>query len=232
MLLTRPLAQAERFAEDCLAQFPEIPILISPILRIEARPIARSFDGVASLILTSENAVRALARMGAKLAGLPALCVGDRTAAAARSIGLNAVSVGGTSDDLVEAILGRPAAGALLHLRGAESRGEIAARLSAEGRQIDEAIVYDQRPLKLSLEAKRLLSGDLPVVLPLFSPRSAALLGNDTEHSRAPLHLVALSLAVAERWSGPTPERIVVAKKPNSTGMLHGIAQVIRGCRE
>lgn len=232
MLLTRPLAQAERFAEDCLAQFPGLPILISPILRIEARPLARSFDDVASLILTSENAVRALASMGAKLPGLPALCVGDRTAAAARSIGLYASSVGGTSDDLVEAILCRPATGTLLHLRGAESRGEIASRLSAEGREIDEVIVYDQKPQKLSLEAKRLLSGDMPVVLPLFSPRSAALFGNDTEHARAPLHLVALSLAVAERWSGPVPERIVVAKKPNSVDMLDGIAQAIRGCRE
>ena len=228
ILLTRPVAQAERFAEECRSVFSELQVLISPILRIEARPLARSLDGVASLILTSENAVRALSSIGAKVSGLPALCVGDRTAFAARSIGLEAESVGGAADDLVEAVLSTPSKGPLLHLRGAESRGEIAARLSSEGRNVDEAIIYDQIPEKLSPEAKLLLASPGSVVLPLFSPRSAELLGFASEHARAPMRIVALSAAVAERWSGPTPERLLVAREPNSAEILRSIALAIR----
>ena len=228
ILLTRPLAQAERFAEYCRAEFPELPILISPILRIEVKPLSRSFDGVATLILTSENAVLALASIGAKVTGLRALCVGDRTAAAARAIGLDATSASGTADDLVEAVLATPDTGPLLHLRGAEARGEIAKRISAEGRQIDEAIIYEQMPEKLSPEANLMLAGARSIVLPLFSPRSAALLGIASERASAPLRIVALSAAVVEHWSGPTPERLVVAREPNSAAMLHGVAQAIR----
>ena len=225
VLLTRPQPQAERFAEECRAEFPDLPIFISPILRIETRPISRSFDDIASLILTSENAALALASIGAKVAGLPALCVGDKTAAAARSVGLEAESVGGVADDLVDAVLATPDTGPLLHLRGAEVRGEIAERLSAKGRQVEETIVYDQIPAKLSPEARQLLAGARSVVLPLFSPRSAALLGIASERARAPLRIAALSAAVAEQWSGPTPERVVVAQEPNSAEMLRAVAQ-------
>lgn len=231
ILLTRPLTQAERFAQECRAEFPDLSILISPILRIEARPLTRSLKGVAGLILTSENAVRVLASTGAKVAGLRALCVGDRTAAAARSIGLDAASTGGSADELVVSVLATPATGPLLHLRGAEAHGEIAARLSAEGWKVDEVIIYDQRPMELSPVAHALLARAYPVVLPLFSPRSAELLGIAVGRARSPLRIVALSSVVAERWSGPTPERVVVAREPNSAEMLRGVAQAIRSLK-
>ena len=228
ILLTNLQLQAERFAEVCRVKFPDLPIFISPILRIETRTISPSFDGVACLILTSENAALALESMGTKIAGLPALCVGERSAAAARSIGLDADSVGGSADDLVEAVLATPATGPLLHLRGSETRGEIAERLSTAGRQIDEVIIYDQIPAKLSPEVKLLLADVNPVVLPLFSPRFSALLGIALERVHAPLCLVALNSAVADQWAGPTPERLEVALKPNLDEMMHAVARAVR----
>lgn len=224
ILLTRPRAQAERFADACRAALPGVPVLISPILRIDPRPITHGLDGIAGLILTSENAVRALAETGLPIAGIQAWCVGDRTAEAARRIGLDATSAGGAADDLVTAILAAPDRGTLLHIRGAEARGDIAARLASSGRAAEEVIAYDQRPEPLSDEASALLTGSVPVILPLFSPRSAMLLGKAAIGSIAPLRLAALSLAVASSWAGPGPDVVAIADRPTSDHMLRRVA--------
>ena len=87
--------------------------------------------------------------------------------------------------------------------------------------------VYDQQALPLSAAGRALLRGQAPVVLPLFSPRSARLAAQAARDAAAPLWLAAISAAAAAAWGqagGPVPARRVVADAPDAGGMARVIA--------
>ncbi|MDJ0824800.1 MAG: uroporphyrinogen-III synthase [Rhodobacter sp.] len=202
-------------------------MVISPVLRIEPRDALVDLTGVAGVVLTSENGVLGLPRTVPE--GLVAYCVGDRTADAARASGLSAVSAGGAIEDLAALIRNDALTGPLLHLRGAEVRGDLPAILAGTGAELREVVVYDQVPLDLTAEAKGVLSGTAPLVAPLFSPRSAALLGTAAQGAAAPLWLVALSPAVAEAWRGPEPALLRIADRPDAAAMTERLVTIYTG---
>lgn len=209
ILLTRPAPQSDRFAAAlglrCL-----ISALIAP------RFLAPDIPPHDALILTSETGAEAARGL------LPcrAYCVGDQTAATARALGFDAISAQGDAEALIALIL-TTATGPLLHLRGREARGDIAARLTAAGIPTHEVIAYAQEERPLTPEAIIALRGQTPVVAPLFSPRSAALLAAEAVRigATAPLCVVAMSQAVADaaRALDPAPR---VAARPDGNSML------------
>lgn len=224
VLLTRPQAQGDRFAADLVARFGDrIAITTSPLIApafltpdIPPRPYT-------ALIFTSETAVTS-----ARVPNLPsrAYCVGDRTAAAATAAGFAAQSAQGDAAALIALIRSSAEVGPLLHLRGADTRGDIAATLTAAGIPTDQAITYDQRPQPLTPEAKSLLDGQTPVLLPLFSPRTAELLAA-LGPFRAPLWLAALSPAVAEAAAPLRPARSMTASAPNAAALLTAVSTFV-----
>lgn len=227
-LLTRPAARGDRFADELRTRFgPAVRIVLSPLLMPDYLSPALPED-VAGVIFTSETGVTALGRLR-PARGLPAWCVGDRTAQAARLAGYQARSAAGDAAALVAAILAEAHPGPLLHARGEDSRGAVAERLTAAGTPTAEALVYVQRPVPLTDEARRLLSGLDPVVVPLFSPRTAALLGAAVADMRgtAPLWVVALSPAVAEAAAPLAPARQAVAPNPDAFALLDAVEGLI-----
>ncbi len=225
LLLTRPQAQSERFATEARARLgAEVPVVISPVLQIEPTGAAVSLKAIAAVILTSENGARALAE-AADVSGLTAYCVGDRTAATADAAGMTAISAGGSADDLVTLIRAEAPQGRLLFAHGAETRGEVRERLTAAGFDIEDVTLYRQLRQPLTPKAQALLASDTPVIAPLFSPRSARILGDAGASASAPLTLIALSQAVAEAWTGPTPARLLVAEKPEAAGILGKLSE-------
>jgi uroporphyrinogen-III synthase len=64
------------------------------------------------------------------------------------------------------------------------------------------------------------------VIIPLFSPRSAAILA-DFGPFAAPLLLAAISPAVAEKAAILAPTQLQVADSPDAAGMLAAIARLI-----
>ncbi|MCW1918968.1 uroporphyrinogen-III synthase [Rhodobacter sp. KR11] len=213
ILLTRPEAQSQRFARDL-----GLPCLISPL--IAPRFLHPEIPAHRALILTSETG--ALAARG--LPPCRAYCVGDQTAATARALGFDAVSAQGDAKALIALILTDPVA-PLLHLRGCEARGDIAARLTAAGLPTAEALAYAQEERPLTAEAIAALRGTAPVLVPLFSPRSATLLAAELARigATAPLRVVAMSQAVAEaaraldsRALDPEPR---IAARPDALSM-------------
>lgn len=222
LLLTRPAPQLRAFARDLAERLGLMPpIVISPVFGIVYRPDVPDPSGYAGVVLTSAHGAQALAG-GRKVDGLRAHCVGDRTAEVARGLGMHATSAGGNADDLVAQLAGKP--GPLLHLRGVESRGDVAARLTAGGTPTDEAIVYDQAPCPPTPEALALLQGETPVVAPLFSPRSAMLLARIADGARAPLRLVAISPAAARSWGKAPSDGLIVVERPDAEAMLASVA--------
>lgn len=218
VLVIRPQEAAERFAAQVAARVPGLRTLIAPMLRIV--PVAHdaaALQAARGLVFTSENGVR-FAGPGR---GRPAWCVGPRTAEAAAAAGYDAITGPGDAARLIPLIsdLGP----GWLHAHGAH----LAATLPVPG-----MVVYDQQALPLSAPAQALLQGTAPVILPLFSPRSARLAAQAvgqlaTGAPLAPLRLILISEAARtgweSRWTAP-PLPAMVADTPDAEGMLRALA--------
>lgn len=199
LLMTRPGDDSERTAARIGAD-----VIVAPILQI----VPVDHDGAAlarapGLVFTSAHAV-ASAGPGR---GRPAICVGERTGQVARDAGFSVIQGAGTADSLVPLIAASPVP--LVHPHGRH----LAQRLAVPG-----VVVYDQRPQPLTARARAALMGARPVVVPVYSPRSARLLAGMAAGARAPLWLVAISDAAAAAWTAPAARR-AVADQPSGRAM-------------
>lgn len=219
LLLTRPKAESEAFLADLRARVSVGRAVVSPVLRIAPRDVRPDMSGVAAVILTSAHA----ARLYDGPPGFRAYCVGRRTTETARAHGFDAEFCGENADGLVAYLLKKRPAGHMLHLRGAHARGDIVARLSDAGLRASETVIYDQEAVALEPEARALLDGKEPVVLPLFSPRSADILAK-AGVPRAPIHVVAISAAVADHAEALRPRGMQIAKNPDRTAVCELVA--------
>lgn len=212
LILTRPRAQAERFAASLETK---LEIVFAPLIKI-SRQDSGSLDGVSGLILTSENG--ALALRGAEITGLTAYCVGPRTTQVARDLGLDARDMGGTADHLVDALLAERYQGALLHLRGTHARGEIAGRLRAAGLNCEDRVVYDQHALPFPVNIARDLAEGAPDFVMLFSPRTAKFFANACP-SATNAEVFCLSGAVADVLDLNAYGHVEIAAQPTAPAM-------------
>jgi uroporphyrinogen-III synthase len=221
VLMTRPPGQGAAFARALRARFGPLRIVHSPLIAPADLPVTLPAGHFAGCIFTSQAAVGAAARAG--LPPGPAFCVGARTAAAARAAGHDAEALGGDADGLVAALLARCLTGPLLHLHGRDTRGDVAARLTAGGLTTVGVAVYAQEPRPLTPAARRLLNGAAPVILPLFSPRTAEILSAQARDVAAPLWIVAMSPAVDAAAQVPAVLRRIAAA-PTAGAMLEAVA--------
>ena len=222
ILLTRPADQGARFADALRERFgPRIEITDSPLLAPRfLAPILPDgpFDAV---IFTSETAIAAASQWP----GLPRLAftVGDRTATAARRAGFAAHSANGDAAALV-GLLTTADPGHLLHLHGQDTRGDVVGHLRRAGLRAEGVVVYTQDPQPLTPLARHWLHDAHPVIVPLFSPRSATLFS--THHATAPLWLASLSPAV-DHAATLSAARRVTATRPDAAAMLDAIASLL-----
>lgn len=227
LLLTRPRVQSARFAKAFAERFgPGIRVLTAPIMEIELYDAPIPLEGVGGLVFTSENGVAGFAKVSAER-GLPAYCVGDRTASAARRAGLTARSARGTAEELTADILAAPPGGRLLHLRGEHARGDVCGGLRAQGLEAEDRVVYDQRALDFGPEIRQAVAGAPVTYLPLFSPRSARLVGAQLQDCAGRLVLVTMSAAVTEAWTGPQPAALIQVARPDAAAMMDGLQEAI-----
>lgn len=235
LLLTRPHAQAHRFAEALTGCLADLPRVIAPLQAIEPRPLMLDPAPYATLIFTSENGVAGFAAQSG-LRDRTAWCVGPRTAQAAAAAGFDvrsATAAGGNAEALIAGLRAARPATPMLHLRGAHAVTPLARRLTAEGLACDEAVVYAQMDLPPGVEVLSVLSGAQPVLLPLFSPRSARLAARAARLAGdgPPVHVVAISDAAADRWRALRPDpsaHVTVAPRPDAAGMLEGLRTACR----
>lgn len=228
LLLTRPAAQAERFAAAAGARFGTgLRIVISPLTGPEFLSPDLPLDGVAGLVFTSETGVEGFARLVPGRAW-PVHCVGAATARAAKAAGFPVAVTGpGDAAALADAVLAAGGAGPLVWPCGQEVAFDLAQRLTSAGLPTRAAVVYRQAPRAANPAALAAVAGVAPVVAPLFSPAAATRLAEALPDRRAPLWLVAMSGAVAETATALTPARLVVAARPDADAMLEATAALI-----
>lgn len=226
VILTRPVAQGRRFAATLRRAVPGLRVIVAPLME-EVRLSPTLALAGREVVFTSESAVRAALALIPPASRGPAHCVGPRTAAVARRAGFDARACGTDAEALVAA-LARPGP-PLIHLRGEDSRGDIATRLTRAGRDTAEAVVYRQEARPLSQRARRALAGDAPMLVAVFSPRSARLLLRQVADIPASVTLAAFSAAVAAELGHPA--RLRVAPQPDGPAMAALIAAWAREMR-
>ena len=204
LLLTRPLPDSQRFA----AMLPDWDAVISPLQEIRAvdHDSAR-LHAAPGLVFTSAHAVPSAGPGRGRLA----LCVGTHTAQVARDAGFDVREGNGFAEGLLPLIAAAPVP--LIHPHG---------RHLARVLPVPGMVVYVQQAVPLTGEAQQLLAGPAPVVLPLFSPRSAALVAAAAGGARAPLWPVAISDATLAAWNLPAAGHAVAAV-PDAAAMAAAV---------
>lgn len=228
VLLTRPRDQAEGFALKLSARFgPRVQPLVAPLMAPEylAPPMPEGpFDAV---IFTSAHGVEGARRLGVPLPRL-AWCVGRSTAAKAAAAGFEARSSDGDVSDLVAALLAAPEKGRFLYLRGVDTTGDLENLLISKGISVLSLQVYLQKSIPLEGECVPLLRQPGPIIVPLFSPRSAALFAEALPvDTHATLLLAAMSEAVAAAAAGIPHQTLVTAARPDARAMLDAVETLL-----
>jgi len=228
ILVTRPKPDAARQAER-LRKLGHEPVL-APLLRIETIRGARlDLDGIAALIATSRNAVRALTAhpQRDKAVRLPLFAVGEATANAASELGFSDITTGpGTGEELAAVIVERSKGGAtVLHISGDTAAFDLKAALAARGLKVRQPVLYRSVPARAlpSAVIAAIKDGSLDGVI-LMSPRTGATYSNlvakhGLEGRVSQVICYCLSQAVAQTVE-PLGARLVVAAHPREEDVL------------
>lgn len=230
VLVTRP-------AEDGAATAARLAALghesvLAPLMEVRFMDETLSLDGVQAILITSANGARALAGAvhdGAPGRDLPVYTVGRASAEAARQAGFADVTAAGGDVDhlagMVKAMLD-PTDGALVHVAGTVTAGDLAGALAAAGFDVRRAVLYAAEPARTLPAAAHdaLAAGRIDAVM-LFSPRTARLFAGLVRtagldgHCRTMLALC-LSQAVAEALDDLDFAEIRVAASPDQDSLM------------
>jgi len=201
----------------------------APLLDIQFdTDAAPDLAGVAGLLATSANGVRAFARSSSRR-DLPLYAVGDATARAATGAGFDQVrSAAGDVATLANLVIEHcdPAAGALLHVAGTRVAGDLAGRLEAAGFDVRRAVLYRAGTAQSLPDAvlAGLKSGTIDGVM-FFSPRTARqfvtlLTDAGLELAVASADVFCLSAAVAEAVDVLNWRSVHIAARPDQDALL------------
>jgi uroporphyrinogen-III synthase len=206
--------------------------LVAPLLTVDYDPPdPEELEGVTALIVTSRNALRALAGSAAMEAArhLTVYTVGGATAEAARSMGFARVVKGpGTAAALgpLIASLVDPAEEVLLHLAGDRLAHDLVGELRHTGLNVAERTVYRTRAAEgLPADVRDAIAGGHVDAVMLMSPQTAAIWAQLvrrqglTARAGRMLH-VCLSEAVAARLQSLAGVPLAIAAAPTLEEML------------
>jgi uroporphyrinogen-III synthase len=192
--------------------------LLLPLFAIEpvewTAPDPGQFDG---LLLTSANAARFAGGQLQALGALPAYCVGEATATAAREAGLSVEAVGpGRVDRLLESL---PRNLRLLHLCGIHRK-----QPGSSAQSIRFVPVYRAAELPVGDGFDRIAGS----VVAIHSPRAGARLAelvNERQLNRETIVLAAISSEAADS-AGPGWRAVEAATEPSDSALLAIAAQL------
>lgn len=223
ILITRPQPGAAILAQALALRLgPDSPMVLSPIMRIEqsCTPLPE-LSRFPTIVFTSSHAVAPLesALPAEERQRKRAYCVGAATAEAADAAGFETVDGGGDAEHLCARIRADNPAQPLFYARGEHIAADLVKSLNSAGLETHEAVVYRQSAVPLSREAEAILASQAPVVLPLFSPRSAQLIFSNS-HVHAPLLVAAMSENVARAVPRGAAASLVVAPEPTLEAMV------------
>ncbi len=224
LLMTRPEDASHRFVASLPNQIvDDLDVVIAPLMKIVPLSPVRSVPQAGSVIFTSGNAVEILG--GPKIRNQRAFCVGRSTTAFATQAGWEATFMGETAEALVLALKSAGHEGPLIHVGGRHVRVDIADHLRRAGMNCEYRAVYDQELQALTPQARAALRGGVPIISPLFSPRTARQFADEVT-TWDNVTAVVLSEAVAEPLKTRGLAEIVQAARPDAAAMVDAVSFV------
>lgn len=232
ILVTRPRADAVAFSSRLHALGHTT--IVEPLIDIVYLDgPALDLTGVQALAFTSANGARAAARRTNERAIL-VTAVGPATTAEARALGFTNVSesTGEGVEGLNRHIRGtlKPTDGAILHLTGTVTAGDLKASLTAAGFAARTERIYEARAAEtLSGALTAELAAGLVDVATFFSPRTATLFATLIEAENLAsacrsMSAVVLSAGVANALLPLAFRDIRIAAEPTAEAMLANLA--------
>lgn len=226
LLLTRPEAASLRFRDLYLNRFgADRRVVISPLMEIVHLDAVLPDAAPDAIVFGSENAVAAYARLTADRSPI-AWCVGPRTVEVARAAGFRTREGPGDIAALGRALCTELQRGIVLYARPVHATGGLSDTLVSGGIETISIVLYDQRARPLTGEARAVANGAAPVILPLFSQRSAAIASTALAGARARISSVAISAAADVAFTAGSGRRLIAAEK-TSQSMLDAISELI-----
>ncbi len=237
ILVTRPHAAAATLATR-LAESGHDAV-IEPLLTIvrdadASQRLAPALVGAQAVLFTSANGVEVFAAASPRR-DLRAFAVGDASARTARAAGFTAVeSAGGDVADLAALVARRlkPAEGPIVHGRGHDVAGDLAAPLAAAGFTVRPVPLYRAELAEELSPATvaAIRAGRIDAAL-FFSPRTASSFvrlaaAAGLQAACAGMVAVALSSAVAAALDALTWRRLAVASEPTETALLEALERL------
>lgn len=229
VLVTRPADDAA----DTVARLAALghQAIIAPLLDIRFREGPQlALSDVQAVLVTSANGIRALAQRTARR-DMQILAVGVQSAAAAREMGFAQFEdAGGDADALAKLAIARlaPDRGALLHAAGAETRGQLAEKLTSNGFAVRTEILYDAvAATDLPEHARNAIEGGLVDAVLFFSPRTARIFADIAARENLAcrsLVAVCISQAAADELRARDFREIRVAERPDQDALLSKLA--------
>lgn len=231
VLMIRPSAQSDGFLTAFRsATGKTLPVLVSPVLRIAPMEGGALPKDGTLLLFTSVNGVAAWAARS-PLRDIPALCVGENTAQAARALGFVAQSADGTGAELLKLALDRATpADKIYYISGEEAALDLAAALHAQGFQAQRLVLYAQRQVDLTAAAVTALAQGRTIV-PVFSPKTAACFqAQIADLSLFDCRILCISAAAATPFAQPKQPNLpplVIAEAPTRAAMITALDRML-----
>ena len=226
VMLTRPRADSERLAEELRARGNDV--VMEPMLHIVPKGSLPPLEGVAALIVTSANGIRAFAAASDRR-DLTVYSVGDATAQAARDAGFTTVESAHGDSAALEALVAarvKREAGTLLHIQGGTVAGDIDKLLVSKGYSVRPAVLYEAEAVdELSIVSRDYIADRKIDMILFFSPRTARtfvrLVNEAGLADRCETMIsICLSSAVAEAGSALIWGGVHIAATPRKAAML------------
>ena len=224
LLLTRPLDGNERFCLKIKHLLYSCEILDNPIQRIDFLPSLSKVNKNSVLIFTSANGLRAAKKHN--LINKKCFVVGANTKKIAVSFGYDVLGFSKDQENLLKLIKSKKPTESMVHIRGKHTVGNLCDALKRNQFSCLDIIGYNQEPLKIKKQNLQKIHSGRPVILPIFSSRSAKLLQSNLDLTG--FNVIAISEAVAKIVTGVELGELVISKKPDLNSMQEATLAILR----
>ena len=224
LLLTRPLGGNERFCLKIKHLLYSCEILDNPIQKIDFLPSLSKVNKNSVLIFTSANGLRAAKKHN--LINKKCFVVGANTKKIAVSFGYEVVGFSKDQENLLKLIKSKKPTESMVHIRGKHTVGNLCDALKRNHFCCLDIIGYNQEPLKIKKQNLQKIQSGRPVILPIFSSRSAELLQSNLDLTG--FNVIAISEAVAKIVTGVELGKLVISKKPDLNSMQEATLAILR----
>ena len=224
LLLTRPLGGNERFCLKIKHLLYSCEILDNPIQRIDFLPSLSKVNKNSVLIFTSANGLRAAKKHN--LINKKCFVVGANTKKIAVSFGYDVLGFSKDQENLLKLIKSKKPTESMVHIRGKHTVGNLCDALKRNQFSCLDIIGYNQEPLKIKKQNLQKIHSGRPVILPIFSSRSAELLQSNLDLTG--FNVIAISEAVAKIITGVELGELVISKKPDLNSMQEATLAILR----